>query len=160
MTTENLFSTITSYMDEAERHYEADVEDGVISLDMQGDDGEWSIYISVIDDDEIRRVLIHSYLSVRIPEINRLKVAEQIARFNYDMSMGNFGLSMDDGNVFFKTAVDLADGQITPIMFERMYGLNACVMNDHYAQILSVGFGGEVQVKAPAEAIPEGSLLQ
>ena len=61
----------------------------------------------------------------------------------------------------FKTTLDLADGQITLAMFERMYNINGHTTNEYYSQILSVGFG-VVQPgnMATEEVRPDGVLLQ
>lgn len=162
MSDSGLHQAITSYMDEAERHFqsEGDAENGLIVAEILGDDGQWRVFIQITDDDETRRVVIHAHHPVRIPECNRLKVAELLTRINYDLVIGNFELNLDDGAVLLKTTLDLADGQLTQAMFERMYEINDLVMNQYYAKILSVGYGSTEQVEVAAEPRPDSVTLQ
>lgn len=160
MTGSSLFKLISGYMSDAERHFESDADGGLVVAQIGGEQGTWHTYIQITDDNEARRVVIHAQLPARIPESTRLKVAELLTRVNYDLVVGNFELSLDDGEVLFKTVVDLADGQLTQAMFERMYLLNCQVMNDHYAQIWSVGFGEIGLAESSAEDRPHGLMLQ
>jgi hypothetical protein len=161
MSTTNLYEIIAAYLDESETHFQTDDENGRVFVQINGADGSWEVAIRIADDEEPRGVVIHSRHPARIPECNRLKVAEVLTRINYDLVFGNFELGMDDGTVFFKTALDLVDGQMTKAMFERLYDLNLSSMNQHYAKILSVGFGElEPEVLAAGEDRPEGVVLQ
>jgi hypothetical protein len=162
MSNVDLLQAIASYMDEAERHYqlEGGAENGLIVAEILGDDGSWRVYIQITDNEEARRVVIHADLPVRIPETNRLKVAELLTRINYELIVGNFELNFEDGTVLFKTTLDLADGQLTQAMFERMYEINGHSMNQNYAKILSVGYGEAGSVKLVEESRPDGVSLQ
>ncbi|WP_421955773.1 YbjN domain-containing protein [Polaromonas sp.] len=144
MRTPSLFELITGYMDEAGRHYESDADCGLVVAQIGGEHGNWHTYVQITEDDEVRRVVIHAQLPARIPAGTRLKVAELLTRINYELIVGNFELGLEDGDVLFKTALDLADGHLTKAMFERMYLLNCQVMNQHYGRIWSVAFGEAV----------------
>lgn len=160
MTTSTLYQIIAGYMDEADRHFDGEPEGGLIVAEIGGDHGNWKMYVQITDDDEARRVVIHATLPARIPEGNRLKVAELLTRINYDLIVGNFELDFDEGEVLFKTTLDLADGQLTQAMFERMYMLNAQTTNEYFAQILSNGFGELELAEGSEEPQREGSFLQ
>lgn len=159
MTTSSLYQIIAGYLDDADRHYDCEPEGGLIVVEIGGDHGNWKMFVQITDDDEARRVVIHAKLPARIPEGNRRKVAELLTRINYDLIVGNFELGFDDGEVLFKTTLDLADGQLTQAMFERMYMLNAQIVNEYFAQILSDGFG-ELELADGSEMRRrEGSLF-
>jgi len=160
MTTATLYSTIAAFMDEAKRPYQGEAASGILTTEIIGDDGSWRVYIQITDDDETRRVVIHAQLPARIPDSNRVNVAELLTRINYDLIVGNFELGLDDGEVLFKTTLDLADGQLTQAMFERMYMLNGQIMNQYFPQILSVGYGGGEQENDAAADRPLGLMLQ
>lgn len=155
-----LYEMVISYMDEADRHYQVNAEGGLIVAEITGDHGSWHTFIQVTDEDEERKVVIHALLPVRISDCNRLNVAELLTKINYDLIVGNFELGFENGEVLFKTTLDLADGQITQAMFERMYNLNTLTMNEHYGQILSAGYAGGDHAISTAENLPEGVMLQ
>lgn len=161
MTTSTLYQIIAGYMDDEDRHFDGEPEGGLIVAQIRGDDGIWSAYVQITDNDKARRVVIHAMLPARIPEGNRLKVAELLTRINYDLIVGNFELNLDDGEVLFKTALDLADGQLTQAMFENAYQLNAKCVNQYFGQILRVGFGDAPSPTARAATHHvDGNLLQ
>ncbi|MDP2448612.1 MAG: YbjN domain-containing protein [Polaromonas sp.] len=141
MATTALFDQIAGYLTVAGQHFESEPDQGLIVAHMGGEHGTWHTYIQITDDVEVRHVVIHAHLPALVPVNTRLKVAELLTRINYDLAVGNFELGLDDGELLFKTAVDLADGQLTEAMFERMYQLNCQVMNEHYGQIWNIAFG-------------------
>ncbi len=160
MTTSAIFQTIAKFMDEAGQNYECAPEGGVIVAQMRGEQGTWHTYIQITDDDEARRIVIHAQLPARIPEINRLKVEHLLTKINYDLILGNFELGLFDGEVLFKTVVDLADGVLTKAMFDGLYKLNCSVMNEYYGEIWSVGFGDVGLAVGLEGSRPEGVMLQ
>ena len=141
MATTALFEQIAGYMASSRQHFESEPDGDLIVAHIGGEHGYWHTYIQITDDGEARRVVIHGHLPALIPASARHKVAELLTRINYDLLVGNFELGLDDGEMLFKTSVDLADSQLTLAMFERMYQLNCQVMNEHYGQIWNVAFG-------------------
>ena len=57
MITPSLYEAITSYMDESDRHYQVDIEGGLIVTEITGDHGSWHVFIQITDDDVIRWVV-------------------------------------------------------------------------------------------------------
>ena len=148
-------------MDDADSHYDSDAEGVLIVAQISGDDGSWSAYVQITDDEDVRRVVIHGRLPARIPESNRMKVAETLTRVNYDLIVGNFELNMEDGEVLFKTTLDLADGQLTEAMYKRVYHLNGQCVNEYFGEILRVGFGNAAtQITKTMTHRIDGTLLQ
>lgn len=159
--TKNLYEIIAAYLEESDQHFQTQDENSLIFAEILGVDGTWTAIIQITDDDEIRRVAIHAHLPPLIPECNRLKVAELITRINYDLAVCDFEMGMDNGDVLLKSLLDLADGQLTNAMFERMYELSILTMNKYYAKILSAGFGElEPEIKAAEQDQPDGVMIQ
>lgn len=134
-------------MDETGLTYDDDDEDdeGLIIVDKKlGIKKNWHMAITVIDGYETAIISVDSFLKEPILEINRLKVAEQITRINFDLRFGNFVLSMDRGDVVFKSYLELANGFLTQKMFSRLLNLHDYAIKKHSAQIVSVGLGGEI----------------
>ncbi|MBI2276858.1 MAG: YbjN domain-containing protein [Dechloromonas sp.] len=154
-----LYQAITKFMDDADRHH-VDEADALIVTDINGDHGTWRVFTQITEAEDERYIVIHAHLPARIPEDHRLKVAELLTRINYDLIQGNFELNFDDGSVLFKTTLDLADGVLTQAMFERIYEINGQTMNQYYALIMSVGYGGKLVKAVTAEERPDGVVLQ
>lgn len=160
MATTALFDQIAGYLAVAGQHFESEAEEGLIVAQMGGEHGNWHTFIQITDDLEARQVIVHAHLPALVPVSTRLKVTELLTRINYDLVLGNFELGLDDGELLFKTAVDLADGQLTQAMFDRLYRLNSRVMNEHYGQIWSVAFGDVGAILEKWQATNAGAFLQ
>ncbi len=153
----SLYQAVIACMDEADQKHHDDPANNLISMDIAGDDGNWRMFIEVTDEEELRRVVAYAQLPARMPVYNRLKVAELLTRINCRLIVGNFTLDFDDGEVMFKTSLDLADGQLTQAMFLQMHQLNCSIINHYFRQILIGGYGG---VEEAEEEVPEGIVLQ
>lgn len=160
MTSRDLYQDISTFLDQDETPYRGDSNDGVMLVDMTSEVGSWKVHIQITENDDARLVVIHSQLPAQIPESNRLKIAELLTRINYDLVVGNFELGMDDGEVLFKTTLDLVDGELTQAMFMRMFEINGQTFNKFFAQILGVGFQGVAEKEAVDKVRPDGVLLQ
>ena len=155
-----LYQTVATFMDEGGTSYRGDPEDGVMLVDMTSEVGSWKMHIQITENEDVRLVVIHSELPAQIPEDNRSKVAELLTRINYGLVVGNFELGMDDGEVLFKTTLDLVDGELTQTMFERMFEINGHTFNEFFAKILGVGFQGVAEKEPVGNVRPDGVLLQ
>lgn len=91
----------------------------------------------------------YSVLDLSIPEDNRLAVAEYLTRANYGLNIGNFELDFSDGEVRYKTSIDVEGGQLTTTMVKNLVYNNVLTMDKYYSGIMSVVYGNV----SPADAI-------
>ena len=88
---------------------------------------------------------------IRADENSRLAAAEFLTRANYNMRNGNFELSMEDGEIRFKTYLHASDGVID-VEGARLAILMPFLMFDRYGDgLLEVVFG----FKSPREAMED-----
>jgi hypothetical protein len=151
-----LFDFVTAYLDDEEWRYEIIAEGQTVLASVRGDNGTWSIAIEVGKDADDRRILVHSIFPVRTPQARRVAVAELIARINFSLIIGNFELDMNDGEIRFKTSLNLADGRLTRAMFECLLLSNFSMMDEYWQNIMSVAYGG-LESANLVEAIAEGA---
>lgn len=157
--TDALYSTIASFLDDASIPYVGEA-DALIVTEISGDHGSWRTFIQITDEPENRFVVIHAQFPAGIPLGSRAKLSERLTRINYDLTLGNFEVGMDDGELLFKTAIDLADGVLTRQMFWRMYDRNRQVMNQHFAEIAELALGASWANHFSAIEIPGGVTVQ
>jgi hypothetical protein len=74
-----------------------------------------------------------------------------VCRANYGMIVGNFEIDLDDGEVRYKTSVDVEGVTATRQLIQNLVAPNVITMDRYLPGLLSVAFGG----KHPAEAIAE-----
>ena len=89
----------------------------------RGRNGSWSCL--GVELEEQQRLLFYSTYPVAIPAERRAAVTELITRLNYGTALGNFEMDLDDGEVRFRTSIEVREGPIsrallTPIVYENV----------------------------------------
>lgn len=124
-------------------------EGELVELGFRGDNGSWRCYARVRA--EMQRLIFYSMLSVNIPPEKRPAVAEFLTRANYGLYIGNFEMDYRDGEVRFKTSIDVEDDRLTPALVKNLVYPNVAMMDRYLPGIMRVIYGDV----APAEAIAE-----
>jgi hypothetical protein len=142
-----------------------------MSMNFQGQNGRWGCLARV--DEEKELVLFYSYCPVKAPEDKRPILADFLTRANYGLYIGNFEMDYNDGEVRYKTSIDVEgnqsidsapaeDGngkkpektgqepvQLSFALMKRLVYDNVGVMDKYMPGIMSVVYGGA----SPTEAI-------
>jgi hypothetical protein len=134
-------------------------EQPIFSGRVNADNGNWLYFAQVREEQE--QVIFYSVLQTFIPEDRRSAVAEFMTRVNYNLLMGNFEMDFEDGQVRFRTSIDVEGGQLTPIMVRNLAYTNVAVMNRYLPGVLEVAFDrvlpGEALARAEADSgSPDG----
>lgn len=146
-----IFEGISAFMRE---HFDADDwetdEDGDRTLAFRLEDEEGRAWdCGVLIDDEEDRLVCYSTMLGPAKKSRRAEVMEFLTRANFALPVGNFELDLDDGEVCFKTSLDLEDVELTPAMCRNLVDNNLMVMGTYFDALTSV-MKGEAE---PGEAI-------
>lgn len=82
--------------------------------------------------------IFYSIYRKPIPANKRPAVAELITRINYGMFIGNFEMDYDDGELRYKTSVDIEDGELTSNLIRPIVYLNFNRMDKYLPAIQAV----------------------
>lgn len=120
----------------------------VLTGGLQLPNGEVDIYIHAHEDR--RRLLVYARpKGLEVPREEMRLIAEYLTRANYGLPLGNFELDMLDGEINFKTSVELANCELTPEMVRPLVLTGVETLN-HYLPGLQQVLAGEA---TPAQAI-------
>jgi hypothetical protein len=119
------------------------------SVNFGGRNGQWTCLARVIEEKEI--FLFYSYCPVKAPPEKRPILADFITRANYGLYLGNFELDYNDGEVRFKTSIDVEGDRLSTALVKRLVYDNVSVMDRYLPGVLSVIYGGA----SPTEAIAQ-----
>jgi hypothetical protein len=104
-------------------------EQQILRTGFRGSHGEWTCYAHCRP--EFDQCLFYSVAPVRAPEVLRPAVAEYLTRANWGLIIGNFEMDYNDGEVRFKTSIQLEKTDLTPdLMRPLVYG-NVVVMDKY-----------------------------
>ena len=147
-----------------------------MSMNFQGQNGRWGCLGRVDEDKQL--VLFYSYCPIKAPEDKRPILADFLTRANYGLYVGNFELDYNDGEIRYKTSIDVegnksieeeAPAGSTPTngaksaeavteqspvelsfaLMKRLVYNNVGVMDKYMPGIMAVVYGGA----SPTEAI-------
>ena len=99
-------------------------------------DDEWGCLAVAIE--EADQVMFYSVRLTPVPVERREAVMLFITRANYGMHVGNFEMDLDDGEVRFKTAMDVEDSDISATMCRNLVEVNLAVMGRYIAGLAAV----------------------
>jgi hypothetical protein len=144
-----LFEAVVDYLTEDDWKFNVVKDDTALMLSFRGEAGSWQCFATV--DEEKQWFTFYSILPSNVPEEKRVEIAEFITRANYGLVIGNFEMDYGDGEVRYKTSVDVEGGELTPKMIENLMRANLMTMDRYFAGVMGVLYGD----RDPAEAIAE-----
>lgn len=134
-------------VDEAEEDAPASV-----SFSLRGEHTLYD-YLATVDE-PLDLVVCCARIATRVPEARRGAVCELLTRINYALRIGNFEMDLRDGELLFRTAVDVEGGELTPQMVDSLVGTGYFTFERYFPAIMRVVYGGA----SPEESLaaPEG----
>jgi len=122
----------------------------ILKLGFQGESGQWPCYAQARE--ELAQLLFYSVCPVKAPENRRIAVAEFLTRANYGLYIGNFELDMTDGEIRYKTSIDVEGSLLSPALVKPLVYANVLMMDRYLPGIMSVIYGNMPPAEAVAKA--------
>ena len=145
-----IFSKLIDFMEAEEWKYEILEGETVIRFHYRGSAGRVLCYGDVEEDKDW--LIFYSYLPVNAPMDHLHEMAEFITRANRGMRIGNFELDFDDGEIRYKTSIDVEGGELTHKMIDNLLRANLSTMNRYFPGMMKLIYG---DTRSPAELVRE-----
>ncbi|MEH2168455.1 MAG: YbjN domain-containing protein [Nostoc sp.] len=110
-----------------------------LQIPFQGENGKWNCYARARS--EQNQFVFYSICPVNAPENKRLAVAEFITRANSGMIIGNLELDFTDGEISYKTSIDVEGDKLSFALIQRVVYANVTMMDEYLPGIMSVIYG-------------------
>lgn len=101
-----------------------------------GENGKWTCYAHARE--EVHQFVFYSLLPVNTPQDKLDAMAEFMTRANYGMIVGNFELNYEDGEVRYKTSVDIGDGDLSLLLVKQLVYPNVATMDLYLPGLMAV----------------------
>ncbi|MEG4446293.1 YbjN domain-containing protein [Microcoleus sp. AT9_B5] len=121
----------------------------LLQMVFQGENGKWTCYAKARDDQE--QFVFYSVCPINAPDSKRLAVAEFLTRANSGMIIGNFEMDFEDGEIRYKTSIDVEDDSLSCALIKRLVYANVMMMDAYLPGIMSVIYGDVTPVDAIAQ---------
>ncbi len=102
-----LFQTLCHTLDEEGWDYEYDDKNELLRFRVHGVNIDFNVLLII--DEEQESLLCNTYIVQKVPEDKRFEVCEFINRINYELDNGNLEMDMEDGEIRYRTFLDLSD---------------------------------------------------
>lgn len=142
-----IFSAMMTFFTEDDWDFTIQSERPILQMTFQGDTGQWICYARAKEEDE--QFIFLSVSPVNSPPDKLLAVAELLTRINYGLPIGNFEMDFDDGEIRYKTSIDVEGSHLDPALIRTLVYANVQAMNTYLPAIMAV----IRENVSPAEAI-------
>lgn len=102
-----LFQILHDTLIENGWEFDDDDKNEIFRLKIRGVNSDFKCFIIVDEDQE--SLLCNTQIKRKIPFPKRLEICNFMNRVNYELANGNFEMDMDDGDLRFRTFLDLAN---------------------------------------------------
>ncbi len=116
-------------------------EEETVELAFHASHGQWRMIIGLQHSDEARKlILVVPHIS-GVTTRKRLECLEALMAVNYRITIGKFGLDLDDGEIRLEEAVPLAHEGISFEQFQLVFGTMMQTVATYYSLIPRILYG-------------------
>jgi hypothetical protein len=141
------FQTLVAHFEANDFRFHADPESKSVQLFITGDAVIYNCRVQLTHQDELIQVRIHYPVLARDPKI-RPFVAEALARANHGMSIGNFDIDMDTGDINFHLGQVIRGQGLDDEIIGGVFSAGLATADRYFPAIMRVMFAGHTPTDA------------
>jgi hypothetical protein len=145
-----LLGVAAGALEERELDWQETSDDEVIRSDLAGENGVWACF--VVARQKESRCTIYSQAPWETPPDQRREMSELITRINFGLPLGNFEMDFTDGEVRFKTSIDVSGTRMSSELFDDLFEPNIATM-DRYLPALEAVRDGRMEPKVAVDMV-------
>lgn len=142
----SILDTMLEFFQEDKWNFTRVQDEPVLSMGVSGKNGKWRCYAKARE--EQGQFLFYSICETTVPDDKRAEIAEFLTRANYALVIGNFEMNYNDGEIRYRTSVDVEGDRLNAVLIKNVVYANVVMMDRYLPGILSVIFGGMSPEKA------------
>ncbi len=143
----NIFDAMLQFFKDDDWKFQQLEGKPILRMGFAGKNGNWMSYAQAQDDKQ--RFIFYSILETKVPADKRQAVAEFLTRANYGLVIGNFEMDFSDGEVRYKTSVDVEGTQLAQSMIRVLVYTNVLMMDKYLPGVMQVIYSNT----SPADAV-------
>lgn len=144
-----IFEALEAFLEDDHWPVSVVEEHKTVKTGFNGDHGEFNCYAQAREEQE--QFVFYSVFPVKTSPKDFEAVAEFISRANFGMIIGNFEFDFSDGEIRYKTSVDLEGVEVQANLLRNLVYANVLTMDKYFTGLMRVMYGGIT----PEEAIRE-----
>lgn len=108
----------------------------VLRLEFKGGYGQWYCFAQMREAEG--QFVFYSACPMVAPAGRRPAIAELLTRINFGLIMGNFEMDFNDGEIRFKTSIDVEGTVLSPELIRPIVNANVTMMDRYLPSIVKV----------------------
>jgi hypothetical protein len=144
-----LLGVVERFFDSADLTYQRIPDKPLLALSMTGDNAAYEVL--VIEHEREEQLIVYTRYPTKVPQTLYAQGVEYITRANWGLKIGNFEFDYSDGEIRYKTFIDIEGGNLTPKMVQNLFAANFMTADRYYPGLARVIWGHV----PPATAIAE-----
>lgn len=137
---QSMMDVVLRFFEEEQWNYQKLEGKPVIRAGFRGEHGTWVCFVRV--DEEKKQFLFHSLMGMNIPQQYRASVVEYITRVNYGLTLGNFEMDFDSGDIRFRTSIESPDAELSVGIVRELIYANVHTMDHYFPGVMAVVHAG------------------
>jgi hypothetical protein len=121
----------------------------ILRTGFSGKNGKWTCFAQARETQQ--QFIFYSVCPNAAPEAKVPLAMEFITRANYGLVIGNFEMDISDGEIRYKTSVDVEGSELDPALIRQTVYSNVMTMNKYMPGLMSVLY---------ANVTPEQAIFQ
>lgn len=111
----------------------------ILRAEVQGENTDCTL-LFLCKEEQQQLIVVGCKPSV-IPEQFRLKAAELLTRANYIMNLGSYVMDFSDGELRFRTSLDVEDGELSLTMIRNITATTAIMFDQMFPCLMKLIYG-------------------
>jgi hypothetical protein len=108
----------------------------ILRLAFRGKNGNWNCYAQSLGDKNL--FIFYSVCPINVPLEKRPSISELLTRANYGLPLGSFEMDYSDGEVRYRTSIDVADASLTPPLIKNLVYTNVGTFDRYLPGMMAV----------------------
>jgi hypothetical protein len=108
----------------------------ILRTGFSGKNGKWTCFAQAREDQQ--QLIFYSVCPNAAPDDKRVPAMEFITRANYELVIGNFEMDLSDGEIRYKTSIDVEGDELTSALIRQIVYYNVMTMNKYLPGLMSV----------------------
>ena len=110
----------------------------MLSMNFDGKNAKWTCFAQARE--EQQQFIFYSVSPVNAPAEKRAALAEFITRANYGLIIGNFELDFEDGEIRYKTSLDVEGVTLSAAVIKNLINTNVSTLDQYLPGLLTLLF--------------------
>ncbi|WP_204150207.1 YbjN domain-containing protein [Leptolyngbya sp. CCY15150] len=133
---QSILGLVTNFLKDNNFNFSPIMDLDILQLSAQGKNGRYNCFAQAIE--EKQQLIFYSVCLAQVPLDKRRAIAEFITRANYGLIIGNFEMDWSDGQIRYKTSIDVEGGTLTTEMVKQLVYVNVLTIDSYLPGLVAI----------------------